>query len=291
MGAADVRLDPHGDVDFRLKRQLRSYTKEDPPTQRVKPIPIQVVRSIVNASLQDPSPTAEFKAVADMICIAFFFMCRPGEHTVNKDNTPFRLCDVRLFVGATQLDPVQATETQVRASTSVSLVFTTQKNGVKGEVISHGLSGDPNCCPVQAVIRRVLYLRTTPELNSIEIPLCAFIRVASNGTRKITHVSSIQIKQALQAGIAAQGINERGEHRLQIAPEEIDARSLRAGGATALLCAQVDPNSIQLMGRWRSDAMIRYLHIAAKSTLEQYAAKMFHGGHYSFNPGLSVPVY
>ena len=39
-----------------------------------------------------------FKAVADMIIIAFFFLLRPGDYTDNDDN-PFRLEDVQLFIG------------------------------------------------------------------------------------------------------------------------------------------------------------------------------------------------
>jgi hypothetical protein len=31
----------------------------------------------------------------------------------------------------------------------------------------------------------------------------------------------------------------------------------------ALLCANIDPSSIQLLGRWKSDTMIRYLRVFA----------------------------
>jgi hypothetical protein len=34
-------------------------------------------------------------AIANMICIAFFFLLRPGKYTVApSENTPFRLTDV-----------------------------------------------------------------------------------------------------------------------------------------------------------------------------------------------------
>jgi hypothetical protein len=51
-----------------------------------------------------------------------------------------------------------------------------------------------------------------------------------------------------------QGLEAIGADKLGIQPHEIDARSLRAGGDTALLCANVDPNKIQILGRWKSDA-------------------------------------
>ncbi len=46
-------------------------------------------------------------------------------------------------------------------------------------------------------------------------------------------------------------------------PSEVSARSLRAARATALLLARVDTDVIRLIGRWRSDKMLRYLHVQA----------------------------
>lgn len=45
-----------------------------------------------------------------------------------------------------------------------------------------------------------------------------------------------------------------------INPKELSACSLRAGGATALLTGGVNHKVIKLLGRWKSDAMMDYLH-------------------------------
>ena len=74
---------------------------------------------------------------------------------------------------------------------------------------------------------------------------------------------------------------------INIRPEEIDARSLRSGGATAMLCAEIDKDLTQLQGRWKSDAMIRYLHISAAPIVDSFAHKMFESGDFSFFPGLN----
>jgi hypothetical protein len=42
-------------------------------------------------------------------------------------------------------------------------------------------------------------------------------------------------------------------------PKEYSEHSLRRGGATALLCAGIDPLWVQLQGRWWSDAYKLYL--------------------------------
>jgi hypothetical protein len=53
-------------------------------------------------------------------------------------------------------------------------------------------------------------------------------------------------------------------------PDKLEARSLRAGGATALHCATVDPNSIQLFGRWKShDSIPPYSGKTACSTIRK----------------------
>ena len=102
VGAKDIRLDAHGKTDFRLSRQLRSYTKEDPPSLRVKPIPIQVVTYCVETAYL--STHDDLKAMADMICIGFYFLMRPGEHTLTTSETPFHFADVKLYHGNTELD-------------------------------------------------------------------------------------------------------------------------------------------------------------------------------------------
>ena len=52
----------------------------------------------------------------------------------------------------------------------------------------------------------------------------------------------------------------------------------------ALLMAQVDPDTIRLVGRWRSNKMIRYLHTKANSFTEGLVAKMFEHDAYALIP-------
>ena len=66
----------------------------------------------------------------------------------------------------------------------------------------------------------------------------------------------------------------------------LSTRSLRPGGATALLCAGVDKDAIQLLGRWKSDAMLCYLRIQAASHAHNYAQLMLDNGSYTFSPSI-----
>jgi hypothetical protein len=72
------------------------------------------------------------------------------------------------------------------------------------------------------------------------------------------------------------------ESKTGIPPSNISAQSLRSGGATALMCARVDNQVIQLMGRWRSDTMLEYLRTQAFHSNGHFSEKMVEHGAYSF---------
>ena len=48
LGTRDPRLNQHGRIDLRLSRQLRSYSRVDPPSTRVKPIPIGLLQIAIS---------------------------------------------------------------------------------------------------------------------------------------------------------------------------------------------------------------------------------------------------
>ena len=67
-------------------------------------------------------------------------------------------------------------------------------------------------------------------------------------------------------------------------PEDVIARSMRAGGAMALLMARVNTDTIRLMGRWLSDVMLLYLHTTAHMFTEGLASRMVQHGDYALIP-------
>ena len=215
-----------------------------------------------------------------MIAIAFFFLLRPGEYTgTTSDDAAFKLADVSLFVNDTRLNFRTATTAQIQSATSVSYTFTTQKNARRNEVILHGRSGDRLCCPVKASIRRVLYHKLHHTVDSAPIASYYNARTNRRTAIKAKDVTDV-LRQAAVINRVHTGIN----------PKDITARSLRAGGAMALLCGRVDHNLIQMLGRWHSDAMMRYLHLQAKPVMQGFAAKMYNHGTYSFLPTETVSM-
>ena len=279
LGQIDPRHNSAGDIDFRIQRMLAAWKKADPPPSRVKPIPMSVIRRICLIAKHLPTNSFFLEAVADMIIIAFFYLLRPGEYTDSpSDTTPFTLGDVQLFVGPTRLNLDTATDEELLQARSASLTFTTQKNGIPNEVIKLGRSGDPFCCPTLALARRVIHLRSN---NAPPHTPLARVFLASGTTKGVT--PSV-ITHHLRMAVRFLGTD------LGFIPSEVSARSLRAGGAMALLVAEVDTDVIRLLGRWRSDEMFRYLHLTAEPIMRHFAERMLNSD-YTISPNQLVPMH
>lgn len=274
LGAPDPRHTAAGFIDKRLTDLFKGWEHHDPAPRRVKPVSLPILFQ-ANA-LATSSPTAEHSAILDMMWIAFFYLLRPGEYAHTTTNAPLACRHVGLTIGLVVLDAFTASPADLLHATSSSLEFDNQKNRVRGEVIAQGRSGHSVACPTRAVARRILYIRTNG--GNRDTPLCSFKRGS-----QWYFVTPALITGTLKLAAATLP-------HLHIAPADITARSLRAGGAMALLCGRVDTATIQLVGRWRSDAMFRYLHAQALPLAQPLARTMLEHGSYTLAPGAYEPT-
>ena len=91
-------------------------------------------------------------------------------------------------------------------------------------------------------------------------------------------IRSTNITAAIQAVARAAGPT------IGFTPQDVSALSLQVSGAMALLMERVDPDMIQIIGRWLSDTMLRYLHTASKSFTDCLTVRMFQYGGYTLIP-------
>jgi hypothetical protein len=213
----------------------------------------------------------------DLAWIAIFYLLRPGEYCKSTTNKPLLFRDISLMIGHHKLDLQRCPLNDLDRATSSSITFDDQKNRERGEVIAQALSGHRRACPTMALARRIRYLR---EHNaSLHTPLCSVWQ--ANG--RITFMTSTAITKTLQVSAAALP-------HLGFPPNEVSARSMRAGGAMALLCGKVDADTIRLVGRWKSDAMFRYLHAQALPLVNHLARTMLQHGNFHLAPGADYPA-
>jgi len=85
MGAKDQCLIAPKKVEYHLSQQLKGYANVDPEPTRVKPVPISFVHHISHVARQ--ANIVFDLAVADMVTIGFYYLCRPGEYALSSDAT------------------------------------------------------------------------------------------------------------------------------------------------------------------------------------------------------------
>ena len=258
-----------------LKEMLAAFRREDPPPNRQWPINATIIKQLVNSKPPENVTPAKWEAVVDMCVLGFFFLLRPGEYaepgSADSRSKPFCLRDIEFRTTSGRMAPPMFCNDTNYALLQVGILsFVDQKNAKKGDRVSHWQTGQ-DICPVRALCRRCLHICThTKEPTT---PLYVYY---VDGTP-----CSLQAKDLTDALRVAAGtcFAETG-----IDPQKISIRSLRAGGATALLCAGIDKETIKLIGRWRSDAMDTYLRTSTFDLTRHYSAQMLAAGGYRFNP-------
>jgi hypothetical protein len=170
-----------------------------------------------------------------------------------------------------------ASSTELDAATSVSYKFTTQKNGTREGKVVQGRSDDGLCCPVKATAMRTKYHQAKKSKQTV--PIASYYRA-----HRRTAIKAKYVTDTLRHTMTMK------YHRTGIQASEISARSLQAGGAMAMMCSKIDMDKIRMMGRWHSDAMMRYLYVQCQPIIECYAANMFNNGTYTFQSDETVPI-
>jgi hypothetical protein len=276
LGALDPRMMVNGKIELHLKKQLKGYARQDAPPERVKPIPMPLVAAAVTEAYTTPDPL--LRATGDCGVISLFFLLRPGEHVYSSndnDTSPFRLMDVEFLLGEHCFNAATCDLDLLLSPEQVLLTFTKQKNGTLGEKLKHGSTGHVLMSPVLATLGQVRHLRhynapPTAALHTVYLPSGSTTNITSNHLTAMLRRTCRQMPElGLQSG-------------------DISARALRASGAMALLCAQVDPLLVQLIGRWKSNAMLRYLHLQA-TNMHNLATCMLLGVEFKLLPNQTLP--
>ena len=281
LGASDPRK-PYFGADRNhplLTSFIKGLTDEDSPKTRTYPVNTTILIALLDAlDTEDPKWGQTNRHVINLCILAFFWLLRPAEYANSLEDgrsQAFRFKDVHFHLHGKIYNAPSAPlhdETILQIS-HTTLEFSDQKNCVRGEKVGHAATDDPFFCPCKAAGRLALHLQH--HNAAPETPLHHHVSPYDN---QWYDVPPRFITNALRHA-ALQVQDETG-----IDPALISARSLRPGGATALLCAGIDSDAIQLLGRWRSDAMLRYLRVQAHTFASRYSHRMWAAGNFTFAP-------
>ena len=270
-----------------LEDLFKTFRDEDTPAGRVYPCNMSIIRELPNTlDTQHPKDGVLNSTVIDLTIVAFYWLMRPAEYLQSSEpdarSQAFEYQHVQFTIDGRMYKAPQAPLNDVnimQRCTYAALEFTDQKNAVRGEIIGHSANNDPFFCPVKALIRICRRLKRASALPNTPIYQHFNTHHMHRGWYNVkpTFVTN-SLRHAAGRIQATTGLTSN----------LLSARSLRPGGATALLVARIDTNIIQLLGRWKSDAMFRYLRVQATTHALRLSQLMLQHGTFTFAPGTSA---
>ena len=283
LGQPDPRFDARtGKLHTLHSDFLKKLEDEDDPPSRAYPVNLSIPRSLPEVIDTAHPVYGRINAhVVDLIIVAFFWLLRPSEycHTGSPDvrTKPFEFQHAYFDIDGVVYNAPDAplNDDTFPGLRFATLEFVRQKNAVKGECVGHRVNNDRFFCPAKALA--CLAWRLQRNNAPRHTPLHTIFDHHPAMTKWMPAKSAYITNALCHAA-------RMHESRTGILADKITARSLRPGGATALLCANVGTEAIMLLGRWKSDAMFRYLRVQAGTG--DFSQQMLNAGNFTFTPSV-----
>jgi hypothetical protein len=231
---------------FLLQRQLKGYTNQDPAEKPQKALTPRILRAL--STLQHTTLDA---AISQLTVGAFFFAMRSCEYSKVSKSEERRtklltVHNIRFFRSRWECPH---NHHALHLADSVSITFEFQKNDERDVTITMHRTGDATLCPViswSSIVRRIRAIPGTSDSS----PVCTYL--LTDGTTGL--VTSKQILDWLRDCVTAIGKDVLGFEAW-----EVGTHSIRSAAAMAMYLAGVPIYTIMLIGRWSSDAFLRYI--------------------------------
>jgi len=188
-------------------------------------------------------------AMGQLVRGAFFFAMRSCEYLKvsghERRTKLLRLRNLRFFKNRQE---VSKSSPHLRFSDTISITFEFQKNDERDITITMHRTGDAILCPVIVwadLAQHILGYSGTSEDSYV----CTYLLDG-----QLTLATSKDALAKLRARVKA-----LGEDRLGFRAPEIGTHSIRSSAAMAMYLAGVPVYTIMLIGRWSSDAFLRYI--------------------------------
>ena len=186
------------------------------------------------------------------------------------------LRNIRFFRDGTEITSKKKID--LETADIISITFEDQKNGDKHDTVNLQRSGDNLLCPLKSWARTVSRIYNYPGStrdSPVNVYLCG---------KRFTQISDKSAIQSLRSATRLIGETSLGFKAL-----EIGTHSIRAGGAMAMYLAQpqIPTYTIQLIGRWRSDAFLKYIRKQVKQFSAHISNSMVANESFSHIPEYS----
>ncbi len=267
-GRHDPRLDATQKLAFLLRRQLQGYANQDPGETFQKCIPLDLLQQYT----AQPTAVPYFAALQQLTLFAFFFAMRSCEYLKVSDKayqrrtSPLRLRNL-IFRHNNKIIP--HTSSLIDTAQSISIRFEFQKRQQRNDTITQLATDHPTLCPVKSAARIVRRLLSEGATSDTFL----YTYLATDGKQKV--IDGKSALQSLRLFIANSDAADYG-----IAASEIGLHSLRASAAMAMYLNRVPVYTIMLLGRWSSDAFLRYIRPQVINFGEDVSTRMIQRSSY-----------
>jgi hypothetical protein len=241
-----------------LLQQVKAYRNADPASKKQKAVTPGLIRKVY-----DMASTKQDEAIGDLVGGAYFFACRSCEYSdVYGERRTKKLCkgNIKFLKDKRILSHRSAL---LHLADSVTIQFDTQKNEQRFEDVTQHDSGDLVLSPTRRWANVIRRLEQIPGCDD-DTPVNAFLDEAGN----IQLIKSKTVCEKLRA--AAMAI---GPDKLGYSWKDIGTHSLRSGAAMAMYLSDTPVFTIMLIGRWSSDAFLRYI----RRQVQEFSKGVSHG--------------
>ena len=274
-GRSNPTRDSDGQLAFILARQYRAYKNSDPKENQEKALPSCIFSYIALNQTTDYT-----KAVSQLIIGAFFFACRSCEYLKvprahDKRTKLLTINNISFFKNG-QILHRQTHSHLLHTADSVAVTFETQKNERKFDTITQWRTDHPVLCPVKQWAAIITRISSYPG-SSDDTPVSAVWR-----HNTIEHITSDDVITTLRDAVKAYG-----EDDLRIYQHKVGTHSIRSGAAMAMYLGGVLVFAIMMIGRWSSDAFMKYIRKQIEQFTFDVSARMLTMQHFRHVPAHS----
>jgi hypothetical protein len=209
---------------------------------------------------------------------AFFFAMRSYEYlqvSGQRKTKILALKNIRFFIRNRN---VKHTHPSLHRADTVSITFEHQKHDIKNDIVTHHRTNDPILRPVKIwckIVRRLIsYKSSNPETT-------VNTYIFDDGTKLLFTGTQLLKRLCLAAKML-------GPDNLGFSTNQIGLHSVRSGIAMAMYLAGVPVFTIMLLGRWSSDAFLRYIRKQVKEFSTGISQKIIINEHFFHVPIASI---
>ena len=266
-GYRNPSLDDDNQRSIFLQRQIRGFKREDPLPQGQQCLPLSAFKEIYN----DTSCPLHI-TLGQLISGALFFACRSCEYSkVNNDEDrktkTLLLENIRFFKDYTEISNISHIDT----SDFVQITFISQKTELRHQsIIQH--KSFTNFCPVKiwaSIKKRVLSYPNTSEKSKVNL----FLQ-----DNRLVEITSEAIRKHIRRHVLL--IDPLQLHFNQ---KRIGTHTIRTSFAMILHSVGIAKVTVMLIGRWASDAYLRYIRHNLADFSKNISAQMVKSNELFYN--------